>query len=131
MPPSPSLYTHILDGSSFSPCSNTGNQNRPKDLPWLWSKTAKFPALSGPNKRKRASTVWCRCTKTQWLKENWVLLCYICNKLALEFLPLCEFHTGTQDKLYNLKLSVNLSVKWHRTPGGTFHQSEKSTHFPL
>lgn len=81
--------------------------------------TARFPALSGPNKIKRASTVWCRCTKTQCLKENWVSLCYVCNKLALEFLPLCEFHTGAQDKLCNLKLSINLSVKWHRTHGGT------------
>ena len=93
--------------------------------------TARFPALSGPNKIKRASTVWCRCTKTQCLKENWVSLCYVCNKLALEFLPLCEFHTGAQDKLCNLKLSINSSVKWHRTSGGTFHHSEKSTHFPL
>ena len=32
--------------------------------PFLWSRTAKFPALSGPNKIKPTSTGCWRCTKT-------------------------------------------------------------------
>ena len=36
-----------------------------------------------------------------------------------------------KEKTYNLKLSVNLSIKWHSTEGGTFYHSEKPTLPPL
>ena len=63
--------------------------------------------------------------KTQQHRLTQGSLSDICNKLALWFLLspspmvsftyLCLTTCALGEKLYNLKLSINLSVKWHRT----------------
>ena len=65
-------------GSSFPPHLDTGNYNTPRELPLLWSRTAKFPALSEQNKIKPPAQAGAGAPRSKrWLIVTLGLLCPI------------------------------------------------------
>ena len=117
----------ILDGVIFPSLTWTLWSEHTQRASLLWPRTtSRFPAISGPSKIKPLAQVGTGTPRSKrCLKVTWGSLCHICNKSALWFLLSVSFWClwvstyALGEKLYNLNLSTNLSVKWCRILGGT------------
>ena len=76
--PAPSWMWRGEGGSSFPPHLDTGDYNTPRELPLLWSRTAKFPALSEQNKIKPPAQAGAGAPRSKrWLVVTLGSLCPI------------------------------------------------------
>ena len=112
------------------PHLDTGDQNTPRDPPCCGQgPPLGFQPYQDQARLKPPAQLGKGAPRPKrWLRVPGGSLCHICNKLALQFPPpppwlllgcLRVSVCALGEKLYNLKLSINLSVKWRRTQGGT------------